>query len=90
MLAKLASRGVQVFVETHSEHVINGIRLASLKKEYELSNDDVRIFFFDNNFHKIDLTIEKNGRINNWPERFFDQYQKELAEILKLSAGLLT
>ena len=90
LLAKLASSGVQVFVETHSEHVINGIRLASLKKDYELSNEDVRIFFFDNNFQKIDLTIENNGRIKNWPERFFDQYQKELAEILKLSAGLFT
>ena len=90
MLAKLATRGVQVFIETHSEHVINGIRLAALKKEYELSNEDVRIFFFDNDFQKIDLKIESNGRINNWPDRFFDQYQKELAEILKLSAGIKT
>lgn len=86
LLAKLGSRGVQVFIETHSEHVINGIRLAALKNEYKIQNDDIRIFFFDRNFDKIDLIIEKTGRIPNWPERFFDQYQHELAEIIKLGA----
>lgn len=86
LLAKLGARGVQVFVETHSEHVINGFRLAALKEEYELKSDDIRIFFFDQDFSKVDLTIEKTGRIPNWPVRFFDQYQHELAEILKLGA----
>lgn len=88
LLAKLAARGVQVFIETHSEHVINGVRLAALKPEYHLSNSDVRIFFFDKDFSKADLKIEKNGRIPNWPIRFFDQYQEELAEILKLGANI--
>lgn len=86
MLAKLGARGVQVFIETHSEHVINGIRLAALKEEYALDNEDVRIFFFDKDFQKKDLIIEKNGKILNWPERFFDQYQKELSEIIRLGA----
>ena len=88
LLAKLASRNVQVFVETHSEHVINGIRLAVLKQEYKLDNEDVKIFFFDHDYSKIDLVIKKNGRIPNWPERFFDQYQHELAEIMKLGANV--
>lgn len=86
MLAKLGSRGVQVFIETHSEHVINGVRLAALKEEYALNNEDVRIFFFDKNFEKKDLMIERNGKIQNWPDRFFDQYQSELAEIIRLGS----
>lgn len=86
MLAKLGARGVQVFIETHSEHVINGIRLAALKEEYALNNEDIRIFFFDKDFQKKDLIIEKNGKILNWPDRFFDQYQKELSEIIRLGA----
>lgn len=86
LLAKLGARGVQVFVETHSEHVISGFRLAALKKEYALKNEDVRIFFFDYDFSMIPLRIETNGKIPGWPDRFFDQYQKELAEILKLGA----
>jgi predicted ATPase len=86
LLSKLGARGVQVFIETHSEHVINGFRLSTLKSEYELTNEDVRIFFFDHDFKKIDLILEKTGRIPNWPNRFFDQYQTELAEIIRLGA----
>lgn len=86
LLAKLGARGVQVFVETHSEHVISGFRLAALKKDFTLKNADVHIFFFDYDFNMIPLKIESNGKILNWPNRFFDQYQKELAEILKLGA----
>lgn len=86
LLAKLASRGVQVFVETHSEHVVNAVRLAVIEEEYALTNNQVSVFFFDNDYSKRDLYIEKNGRINDWPSRFFDQYQWELAEILRKGA----
>ena len=81
LLAKLASRGVQVFLETHSEHVVNAVRLAVIEKEYRITNEQVGLFFFDNDYAKRDLKIERNGRINDWPTRFFDQYQRELAEI---------
>lgn len=84
LLAKLAARGVQVFVETHSEHVVNGFRLAALKSEYHLSNKDISIFFFDYNYEVYSLHIEPTGRIKNWPKGFFDLYQQELAEIMML------
>ena len=73
-------------METHSEHVINAFRLAALKDEYDLVNNDVHIFFFDSDFSIKSLHIEPNGRIPEWPSGFFDQYQKELAEILRLGA----
>lgn len=87
LLAKLAGTGVQVFIETHSEHVVNGLRLAVLKPEFNITSDNVRMYFFDYDYSIKPLLIESNGRVNNWPRRFFDQYQNELAEILKLGAG---
>ena len=88
LLSKLAATGVQVFIETHSEHVVNGVRLAVVRdnKEYNISSEDVQIYFFDNNYDVFPLKVKPNGRIDNWPERFFDQYQIELAEIIKLGA----
>ena len=83
LLVKLASRGVQVFIETHSEHVVNAVRIAIIEREVPIRNDQVGLFFFDNDYTKKDLYIEKNGRINNWPSHFFDQYQWELAKILQ-------
>lgn len=88
LLVRLASRGVQVFIETHSEHVMNAVRLAVLKEEFDIRNDQIGVFFFDSDYSKRDLKIEKNGRINDWPSRFFDQYQHELAEILQRGAKI--
>lgn len=84
LLAKLTGNGVQVFIETHSEHIVNGFRIAALKDVFSLNNNDLNIFFFNYDFSITQLKIEENGKIKNWPEGFFDQYQHELAEILKL------
>lgn len=88
LLAKLVDNGVQVFIETHSEHIVNGFRIAALKDEYKLKHDDLNILFFDKDFNVNQLQLEKNGKIRNWPSGFFDQYTQELAEILKLGRNI--
>lgn len=87
LLSKLADKGVQVFVETHSEHILNGFRLAALKEDSAITNEDLSIYFFDNNYRIERLVLEPNGRIRNWPKGFFDQSQHDLAEIMRLGAG---
>lgn len=86
LLAKLASRGVQVFIETHSEHIVNGFRLAALRDEMPITNDDMSIYFFDEDFSITHLAISPNGRIPNWPRGFFDQAMLDAAEIMRLGA----
>lgn len=87
LLSKLSARGVQVFIETHSEHVVNGFRIAALKPEYKLEHDQVQLFFFNEDYNIECLHIEPNGRIKNWPKGFFDQYQLEMSEIIKLGSN---
>ncbi|MDE5629599.1 MAG: DUF3696 domain-containing protein [Muribaculaceae bacterium] len=86
LLAKLAARGVQLFVETHSEHIINGFRKEMLKNNCDLTNEHTSIYFFDHDFSIKQLKIEPNGKIPNWPKGFFDQETFDLAEILRLGA----
>src|SRR6202012_5567513 len=43
-LARVAAGGTQVFVETHSEHVLNGMR--RLVKQLVLAPDAAHLFFF--------------------------------------------
>lgn len=88
LLAKLAARGVQVFIETHSEHIVNGFRLAALKNTSKLTTSDLSIFFFDMDFSVRHLEVEPNGRILNWPAGFFDQAKNDLAEIIRLGANV--
>ena len=44
-LAKVALAGVQVIVETHSDHILNGVRVAVASKQL-LGANDVAIHFF--------------------------------------------
>ncbi|MBX7240120.1 MAG: DUF3696 domain-containing protein [Bacteroidia bacterium] len=86
-LARVASMGVQVFIESHSEHILNGIRVATLKPDIQLNNEDVSVLYFQDNekYPFIQLPIEKDGSIKNWVDGFFDQQEIDLAELFKLN-----
>ena len=86
LLTRLAERGVQVMIETHSEHILNGFRLCALKDDYTLSNTDLSIYFFDKDYTTKPLKVLENGRIEDWPDGFFDQQERDLAEIMRLGA----
>ncbi|TAD98023.1 MAG: DUF3696 domain-containing protein [Bacteroidetes bacterium] len=85
-LAKVASKGVQVFIESHSEHILNGLRVAVLQKDIEISHQDLNILYFKNDLQEpfVKLNVEKNGKIKHWVDGFFDQQEQDLAEIFKL------
>ncbi|MCP4109371.1 MAG: DUF3696 domain-containing protein [Desulfobacteraceae bacterium] len=85
--AKVASTGVQVFIESHSEHILNGIRISALKNNIAISNDEVSILYFGNSeqCQFVRLNIKTNGKIDNWVDGFFDQQENDLAKIFKLS-----
>lgn len=87
LISKCAENGVQVFIETHSDHVLNGIRI-SVKKEW-LNKDKVQLFFFDKKEiegktkHYVESPkIYENGKLNYWPDGFFDEWDKALDEII--------
>jgi predicted ATPase len=83
-LAKVSSRGVQVFIESHSEHILNGIRVATLRADIDMSNEEVSVLYFQNPKTVVQLPIEKDGSIKNWVDGFFDQQELDLSEIFKL------
>lgn len=86
LLARVAGNGVQVFIETHSEHILNGFRLAALKGEGALSYKDLSLYFFGEDFSIDELKLQADGRIPNWPYGFFDQFEREMAEIIELGS----
>jgi len=87
LLALAASCGVQVIVETHSDHVLNGIRLAV--HAGEIKPEDVSLNYFERLISDkqvlhgvVTPRLDRNGRIDYWPEGFFDEFDKNLAELL--------
>ncbi len=83
-LAYIAANGVQVIVETHSEHIIDGCRL---QLAYLKQCDLMKTIFFEKkekeSIHKNILT-RNNGELEEWPDGFFDQKRIDLRELLKL------
>jgi predicted ATPase len=78
-LSKIASAGVQVILETHSDHILNGIR-RSVKSEI-LKPSEVAIHFFRNRSQGnqvLSPLIDNNGNIDVWPEGFFDQFDLDM------------
>ncbi len=82
-LVKVANTGVQIFIESHSDHILNALRIAV--KNQAIKPDDVNILFFTQENQKtkvIKPTIDENGRINQWVEDFFDESAKSLASLV--------
>lgn len=84
-LGVMAAAGVQVVVETHSEHVINGIRIAVLKRI--LRHEDVAINFLSRNSYNIDVNtilLDAQGDLSDFPPGFFDQLEQDLISISQI------
>lgn len=80
-LAQVSKNGVQVFVESHSDHILNGLRVAVLDKI--ITADDLNILYFQRNadLDIVKIPIESNGAITHWPPGFFDQTDKDFEHL---------
>jgi predicted ATPase len=81
-LAKVAAAGAQVIVETHSDHVLNGVRLAV--KKGALSPSDLQIHYFNPRNTQprwVTPMISADGALDSWPKGFFDQLEKDLDQL---------
>jgi len=91
LLCLAAKCGVQLIIETHSDHIINGILVSvnqnSKVSEAGISSSLIKMYFIDrpkesniSNVQKI--TVESNGRIKNPPSGFFDQFSRDMKAIM--------
>lgn len=92
LLARVAESGVQVIIESHSDHVLNGVRLAihGGGNPARISHKQVSLHFFDRRESDegaqhivISPNIDQDGRIDDWPENFFDEWDKSLEALLE-------
>jgi len=85
-LAAVSSTGVQVIIETHSENVINGVRLAALNDMVDFN--DVGMIFFsskDGDTQPVleSISMDALAELSAWPRGFFDQQGNDLASLMK-------
>lgn len=99
-LGVMANAGIKIIVETHSDHIINGIQIAVAKKK--ISHKKISINYFlkliksdEELMEDIVLGIKQQpiiksinindkGELSEWPRGFFDQAQIDYVELLNL------
>lgn len=85
LLSFAAKSGIQMFIETHSDHLINGIRIGI--KKHDVPRESVRIFFFDRDEGESQTEIsyphiDNNGKLTNVPKGFLDEYSNQLDQLI--------
>lgn len=88
-LAAVAAAGRQVLLETHSDHVLNGVRRAV--KDRKIDAEDVAVHFFqprsEDHPQVVSPALDRDGRIDYWPSGFFDQFDRDARYFAGWSEG---
>ncbi len=87
LLALCASCGAQLFIETHSDHIINGIRVAV--KESLIPGADVNFSWFNkvttDNEQYTEITgikVDEKGELSQYPKDFLDEWSNQLLKLV--------
>ncbi|KPQ21262.1 DUF3696 domain-containing protein [Halomonas sp. HL-93] len=82
ILCELSKTGVQVIIETHSDHIINGVRVFA--KDNIFSERDNIVYSVTENSGKRsvkEIHIDSDGNLTALDDGFFDQINKDLMRL---------
>ena len=85
LLMKAVKAGVQIIIETHSDHIMNGAVVSIIEDADSLGLIKAYYFERDDTTHTSVprmLDIQKDGRILNPPKGFFDQIDIDMRTIM--------
>ncbi len=87
LIALSAAAGAQLIIETHSDHVLNGIRVAV--KDGLVLSQDVGLYYFEKRntaeeqfTRATTINIDSNGTLSDYPENLLDEWSNQLLKLL--------
>lgn len=83
LAARAAATGVQVVIETHSDHFLDGIRIAVRNRLIAPAN--ARLHYFTRHGAEaavITPELKADGSLTEWPSGFFDERDENLIRLL--------
>lgn len=80
-------RKIQLFIETHSDHVVNSLRIAVKRKKYGIGSENARIIHIgrqkESNEPMIwQIQMDSNGRLSDYPPDFFEEWGNQMAQLV--------
>ncbi|OQX93054.1 MAG: hypothetical protein B6I17_04520 [Tenericutes bacterium 4572_104] len=85
LISLCVETGTQVIVETHSDHLFDGIRIQA-KKSKSNFHEKINTYWFElddqDNTDVQMVVIDKNGRLDSCPDGLFDQFEINARELI--------
>jgi predicted ATPase len=89
-LVGIAETGRQLLIETHSEYLINRLRLLIAEDQYDNVANLVQIWYArraDGRTEFSSLQPNRFGSLPEWPAGFFDQAPRDAEALLRAAAS---
>lgn len=87
LLSMAAKNGIQIIIETHSDHLLNGVRIAVKNQQIDENNVEVHFLYADKEnplfHHTKHIQIHDDGSMEDWPVGFFDEWEESLRTLTK-------
>lgn len=75
--------GYQLIIESHSDHLINGMRIAVKEGELKSSQCLIDYFYSEGNIASVtQITCDKNGTLSQYPDDFMDEWTLQLVKLV--------
>lgn len=88
LIQMAVGKNIQLFIETHSEHIINGMRKAVVDPSVDFKAKDSMIYFVKQKGEQPaveKITIDDKGNLSDFPVNFFDQQRQDLFDIMQFA-----
>ncbi len=87
MIEVSKNKNIQLIIETHSDHVVNGLRIAMKQSFCGISPDDASIIFFEHDTDSVQpdvrvIKCDKNGELSDYPTDFLDEWTNQLVKLI--------
>lgn len=86
----LSKDGKQTLLETHSEYLVDRLRLRIALSSDDKTRSEINILFSEKSSTNSTLTpveISEFGAITNWPKDFFEQSQNDISRLIEAAAA---
>ncbi len=84
LIAVAAQYGAQIICESHSDHIINGIRVAA--KERIIDHSKITVNYFQKNdelnTEAVNINVDSNGNLNQYPDGLLDEWGELMSKLI--------
>jgi len=87
LAALAAEMGAQIFIETHSDHILNGVRVAVKEKKINPLNVNIQYFERGNDaeVHESKIStieVDRKGELSHYPKDLLEEWSNQLLKLL--------